>query len=246
MGSLRIAHSRSMDVVDRGIIDAREALEEVRKDLLERLYRWNQIESLTHLQIKDNPGFSELKDRLSGREQVTPLDMSPTIEMFLEDTENFQPLSEPAFSPTRYYSRSLNDAITMQQKKASSHSLSCYDLSENSLDSPFLMTRSRSIGNLLLESGDQNLHNFGRPYPMQLSSSRSPRSNARGKDVFARTKQPLPLVVTPRTSSYQKKETGSPTACVNTFSEPIITPPPSTSPPSPILLKRPDLSASPK
>ncbi|KAL8594598.1 hypothetical protein ACOMHN_002153 [Nucella lapillus] len=45
-GSLRMAHSNSLDEIDQRIFDAKMALEEVKQDLQERLQRWHTIEHL--------------------------------------------------------------------------------------------------------------------------------------------------------------------------------------------------------
>ncbi|XP_013407301.1 stromal interaction molecule 1-like [Lingula anatina] len=66
MGSLRLAHSSSIDDVDRRIIDARSSLEEVGRDLQERLQRWRQIEELTGFAILTNPGMAQLSSKLYG------------------------------------------------------------------------------------------------------------------------------------------------------------------------------------
>jgi len=61
MGSLRIAHSNSIDAIDQRILMARSALEEVREDLQERLHRWRQIELYCGFPIINNPGLAVLE-----------------------------------------------------------------------------------------------------------------------------------------------------------------------------------------
>lgn len=64
MGPLRIAHGNSIDEVDKRILNARAALEEVRHDLQERLNRWRTIERLCNFPITKNPGMAALIQRL--------------------------------------------------------------------------------------------------------------------------------------------------------------------------------------
>lgn len=52
---------RSIDDVDRSILDAKTALVEVTKDLTERSQRWRQIEMLCGCTIVNNPGLSALR-----------------------------------------------------------------------------------------------------------------------------------------------------------------------------------------
>ncbi|CAL1537800.1 unnamed protein product [Lymnaea stagnalis] len=63
-GSLRMAHSNSLDDIDQSILDARSALEEVKQDLQERLHRWHTIELLCGFPVISNPGLSALKQAL--------------------------------------------------------------------------------------------------------------------------------------------------------------------------------------
>lgn len=56
LGSFRVAHGTSIDDVDNRILQAKESLAEVTKDLQERLYRWRQIESLCKFPITQNRG----------------------------------------------------------------------------------------------------------------------------------------------------------------------------------------------
>ncbi|XP_059152655.1 stromal interaction molecule 1-like isoform X7 [Physella acuta] len=63
-GSLRMAHSNSLDDIDQSILDARAALEEVKQDLQERLHRWHTIELLCGFPVISNPGLAALKQAL--------------------------------------------------------------------------------------------------------------------------------------------------------------------------------------
>ncbi|XP_076445968.1 stromal interaction molecule 2-like isoform X2 [Babylonia areolata] len=65
-GSLRMAHSNSLDEIDQRILDAKAALEEVKQDLQERLHRWHTMERLCGFPIISNPGLSTLHQLLYG------------------------------------------------------------------------------------------------------------------------------------------------------------------------------------
>lgn len=57
---------RSIDDVDKSILEAKTALMELTQDLSERSQRWRQIEMLTGVNIVTNPGLSSLQ-RLGGQ-----------------------------------------------------------------------------------------------------------------------------------------------------------------------------------
>ncbi|KAK3740728.1 hypothetical protein RRG08_048971 [Elysia crispata] len=63
-GSLRIAHSNSLDDIEQSIMDARAALEEVRQDLQESQQRWQIMEILCGFPIIVNPGLTALRQAL--------------------------------------------------------------------------------------------------------------------------------------------------------------------------------------
>jgi len=62
MGAFVSTHGRSIDDVDRSILEARTALIEVTKDLSERSQRWRSIEILCGVNIVSNPGISALQN----------------------------------------------------------------------------------------------------------------------------------------------------------------------------------------
>ena len=64
LGSFRVAHGTSIDDVDNRILQAKESLAEVTKDLQERLYRWKQIERLCNFTIQQNRGENFLQSEL--------------------------------------------------------------------------------------------------------------------------------------------------------------------------------------
>lgn len=52
---------RSIDDVDKAILEAKTALMELTQDLGERSQRWRQIEMLTGVTIVNNPGLPTLQ-----------------------------------------------------------------------------------------------------------------------------------------------------------------------------------------
>jgi stromal interaction molecule 1 len=64
VGAFVSTHGKSIDDVDRTIVDARNALSEVTNELQERLHRWKQIESLINCQIVNNNGIAFLENML--------------------------------------------------------------------------------------------------------------------------------------------------------------------------------------
>ena len=61
VGAFVSTHGRSIDDVDRSILEARTALLELTKDLTERSQRWRQIEMLCGCSIVNNPGIPVLQ-----------------------------------------------------------------------------------------------------------------------------------------------------------------------------------------
>ena len=61
VGAFVSTHGRSIDDVDRSILEAKTALMEVTKDLAERSTRWRQVEILCGCSIVNNPGIPVLQ-----------------------------------------------------------------------------------------------------------------------------------------------------------------------------------------
>ncbi|XP_047220393.1 stromal interaction molecule 2-like [Girardinichthys multiradiatus] len=64
LGTLHIAHSSSLDHIDRKIMEAKHALSDVTACLRERLHRWQHIEHLCGFPIMRNPGLANLTAQL--------------------------------------------------------------------------------------------------------------------------------------------------------------------------------------
>ncbi|RZB94454.1 stromal interaction molecule -like [Asbolus verrucosus] len=64
VGAFVSTHGKSIDEVDRSIVEARTALNEVTQELQERMFRWKQIELLCGFSIINNNGLQFLENAL--------------------------------------------------------------------------------------------------------------------------------------------------------------------------------------
>nr|QZZ63291.1 stromal interaction molecule-like protein [Leptinotarsa decemlineata] len=64
VGAFVSTHGKSIDEVDRSIVEARTSLNEVTQELQERVHRWKQIEMLCGFNIINNNGFNYLENAL--------------------------------------------------------------------------------------------------------------------------------------------------------------------------------------
>lgn len=67
VGAFVSTHGKSIDDVDRSIVEARNSLNEVTNELQERIHRWKQIESLLGFNIVRNNGLAYLENVLYSR-----------------------------------------------------------------------------------------------------------------------------------------------------------------------------------
>nr|CAH7726096.1 unnamed protein product [Callosobruchus chinensis] len=64
VGAFVSTHGKSIDEVDRSIVEARTSLQEVTQELQERAHRWKQIEMLCGFSIINNNGYAFLENAL--------------------------------------------------------------------------------------------------------------------------------------------------------------------------------------
>ncbi|CAH1996212.1 unnamed protein product [Acanthoscelides obtectus] len=64
VGAFVSTHGKSIDEVDRSIVEARTSLQEVTQELQERAHRWKQIEMLCGFSIINNNGYAYLENAL--------------------------------------------------------------------------------------------------------------------------------------------------------------------------------------
>uniref|UniRef100_A0A182N0F8 SAM domain-containing protein n=1 Tax=Anopheles dirus TaxID=7168 RepID=A0A182N0F8_9DIPT len=67
VGAFVSTHGKSIDDVDRSIVEARNALNDVTNDLQERMHRWKQIETMLGFSIVNNSGIAHLENLLYNR-----------------------------------------------------------------------------------------------------------------------------------------------------------------------------------
>lgn len=67
VGAFVSTHGKSIDDVDRSIVEARNALNEVTNELQERMHRWKQVEILLGFSIINNNGLAYLENILYNR-----------------------------------------------------------------------------------------------------------------------------------------------------------------------------------
>ncbi|XP_049290727.1 stromal interaction molecule homolog isoform X2 [Anopheles funestus] len=70
VGAFVSTHGKSIDDVDRSIVEARNALNDVTNDLQERMHRWKQIETMLGFSIVNNSGIAHLENLLYNRNGV--------------------------------------------------------------------------------------------------------------------------------------------------------------------------------
>nr|XP_049461751.1 stromal interaction molecule homolog isoform X4 [Anopheles coluzzii] len=70
VGAFVSTHGKSIDDVDRSIVEARNALNDVTNDLQERMHRWKQIETMLGFGIVNNSGIAHLENLLYNRNGV--------------------------------------------------------------------------------------------------------------------------------------------------------------------------------
>jgi len=97
VGSFVSTHGRSIDDVDKSILEAKTSLLELTTDLSERSQRWRQIEILTGVSIVNNPGIQTLQrlvrhvgggnKNLRGSDRLSSRMSSVSVDDLREDLE---------------------------------------------------------------------------------------------------------------------------------------------------------------
>ncbi|XP_062867550.1 stromal interaction molecule 1b isoform X2 [Trichomycterus rosablanca] len=96
-GTFHVAHSSSLDDVDHQILSAKQALGEVTAALREKLHRWQQIESLTGLNVVNNPGMAWLASALNLDPVCLGIRPPPSQHLLLSD--DLDDMDEDILSP---------------------------------------------------------------------------------------------------------------------------------------------------
>ncbi|XP_052004335.1 stromal interaction molecule 2-like [Xyrauchen texanus] len=123
-GTLHVAHSSSLDEVDRKILEAKKSLSEVTACLRERLHRWQQIEKLCGFPLVNNSGLPSLTASLYAdhswvvmpRMSVPPYPIAGGVDDLDEDTpptipQFTSPLIRPALTRNSSVCRSRRSLL---------------------------------------------------------------------------------------------------------------------------------------
>ncbi|TSL04367.1 Stromal interaction molecule 1 [Bagarius yarrelli] len=145
-GTFHVAHSSSLDDVDHKILSAKQALGEVTAALREKLHRWQQIESLTGLDIVNNPGLSCLASALNMDPACLGIRTAPPQHLLLSD--DLDDMDEDILSPGTLRSSSMmtvrpqhaEPALRELNHSDSDSSLSQYYYSESQCSSSTPLT----------------------------------------------------------------------------------------------------------
>ncbi|XP_046665279.1 stromal interaction molecule homolog isoform X3 [Homalodisca vitripennis] len=99
IGAFASTHGKSIDDVDRSIVEARTSLNEVTQELAERCHRWKQIELLLGFNIINNSGLAVLESLLyrnqaNGRGAGLRSRMSSSQDDLDDDTSSYSPTAD--------------------------------------------------------------------------------------------------------------------------------------------------------
>ncbi|XP_072518695.1 stromal interaction molecule 1b isoform X1 [Salminus brasiliensis] len=167
-GTFHVAHSSSLDDVDHKILSAKQALGEVTAALREKLYRWQQIESLTGLAIVNNPGMSSLASALN----LDPafLGIRPATPQNLLLSDDLDDMDEDILSPgTLRYAAWQMDRRVSDLWPVASESQSLWKHS-----APSMMSLRPRLGDPSLTLSSQRLVEGGQAEVGPQSAPRAP------------------------------------------------------------------------
>uniref|UniRef100_A0A1B6C0H7 SAM domain-containing protein n=1 Tax=Clastoptera arizonana TaxID=38151 RepID=A0A1B6C0H7_9HEMI len=104
VGAFVSTHGKSIDDVDRSIVEARTSLNEVTQELAERCHRWKQIELLCGFNIINNSGLAVLETLLyrgtaNGRGAGLRSRMSSSQDDLDDDTSSYSPAAGKSMTP---------------------------------------------------------------------------------------------------------------------------------------------------
>ncbi|XP_052901242.1 stromal interaction molecule homolog isoform X1 [Anopheles moucheti] len=104
VGAFVSTHGKSIDDVDRSIVEARNALNDVTNDLQERMHRWKQIETMLGFSIVNNSGIAHLENLLYNRNGVAGKTYRSRLSSSQDDLDDDSVQEIPSFQ------RQYNDA----------------------------------------------------------------------------------------------------------------------------------------
>lgn len=89
VGAFVSTHGKSIDDVDRSIVEARNALSEVTNELQERMHRWKQMESILGFSILNNNGIPYLENILYNRNGSAKLSRGNSFDSLNKNKFNY-------------------------------------------------------------------------------------------------------------------------------------------------------------
>ncbi|XP_012142457.1 stromal interaction molecule isoform X2 [Megachile rotundata] len=129
VGAFVSTHGKSIDEVDKSIVEARTALNEVTAELQERVYRWKQIELLCGFNIINNNGLSYLETVLY---RGTPNGRGLGLRGRLSSQDDLDDEASSVYSPSTCGAAGTLDSLTWKESSVPPDSSS----SENGKDTP--------------------------------------------------------------------------------------------------------------
>ncbi|XP_014284059.1 stromal interaction molecule homolog isoform X2 [Halyomorpha halys] len=200
VGAFVSTHGKSIDEVDRSIVDARTSLNEVTQELAERVHRWKKIERICGFNIVNNRGLTVLeselykgstngrslglKGRLNSQDGLDDDTNSITdrggggdssSSEKLEDDDNSS-LNIPSSEPVEFIVGGDNEEVTPKGKRLSKH----FDWEKSSIShsqSQEFSSELEGLGNAKLSHSDSNLESpvlpIIHPQHRRLATNRS-------------------------------------------------------------------------
>ncbi|XP_050296205.1 stromal interaction molecule homolog [Anthonomus grandis grandis] len=118
IGAFVSTHGKAIDDVDRAIVEARSALNEVTYELQEKSHRWRQIELLCGFPISNNPGLQTLENELYKKQNRLALNglgvrMNSVDDLDMnDDTGSVYGLGSTSYTEVHHHMTSLNEDET--------------------------------------------------------------------------------------------------------------------------------------
>ncbi|XP_031826828.2 stromal interaction molecule isoform X1 [Nomia melanderi] len=129
VGAFVSTHGKSIDEVDKSIVEARTALNEVTAELQERVHRWKQIELLCGFNIINNNGLTYLEAVLY---RGTPNGRGLGLRGRLSSQDDLDDETSSMYSPSTCGAAGTLDSVTWKESSAPPDSSS----SETGKDTP--------------------------------------------------------------------------------------------------------------
>lgn len=164
-GVFRAAHGTSIDVVDNTILSARKAMQDLTKEMQERIKRWNMIETICGFDIiHNNPGFAHLEKMIYGLPSTASSATSPTMSIS-------SGTSSLGHSSSRVFPRNTSESTLVDNDMDSASMVSGYSV-VNPVGNQGIW--QHSVPMHMRQTTSANIHNH---YQSPLSSTISPSTD---------------------------------------------------------------------